>query len=95
MKTRRKGLWKVYAIVFVTLIVMQSLAGVNTVFADVTTLHCLNVWTSDNMTVYNYADGSTANAVSDGIVQIDTSCSFLCQVIQVNGEDAGLEFVQQ
>lgn len=45
---------------------------------------------------YNYyADGSTANAVSDGIVQIDTSCSFLCQVIQVNGEDAGLEFVQQ
>ena len=56
MKTRKKGLWKVYAIVFAALIVVQSLAsGVNTVFADTTTLHCLNVWTSNNMTVYKNA----------------------------------------
>ena len=62
MKTKRKGLWKVYAIVFAALIVVQSLAsGVNTVFADVTTLRCLNVWTSDNMTVYKNASETVSH----------------------------------
>ncbi len=48
---------------------------------------------------YNYSVSESgfaaAASVSAGISMIDTQCSFLCQVIQVNGEDAGLAFVQQ
>lgn len=48
---------------------------------------------------YNYSvsgGGLTpASAVSSGTALVDTQCSFLCQVVQVNGEDVGLEFVQQ
>lgn len=48
---------------------------------------------------YNYsitASGLTvASAVSSGIALIDPEVSFLCQVLCVNGEDLGLEFVQQ
>lgn len=45
---------------------------------------------------YNYdINGLSAGAVSNGTAQVDTGCSFLCQVLQVNGEDVGLEFVQQ
>ncbi|MCM1495976.1 MAG: hypothetical protein NC089_09300 [Bacteroides sp.] len=48
---------------------------------------------------YNYSVGggglATASAVSSGTAMLDTQCSFLCQVVQVNGEDVGLEFVQQ
>ena len=62
MKTRKKGLWKIFAIIFVALIVIQSLtSGGNTVFADVTTLHCLNVWTSENMVVYKNATDTVSH----------------------------------
>lgn len=48
---------------------------------------------------YNYSIGggelTVASAVSFGTALVDTQCSFLCQVVQVNGEDVGLEFVQQ
>lgn len=45
---------------------------------------------------YNYdINGLSAGAVSNGTAQVDTGCSFLCQVLQVNGEDVGLEFLQQ
>lgn len=48
---------------------------------------------------YNYSVGgsglATASAVSSGTALVDSQCSFLCQVVQVNGEDVGLEFVQQ
>ena len=48
---------------------------------------------------YNYSVSESgfaaAASVSAGTAMIDTQCSFLCQVIQVNGEDAGLAFVQQ
>lgn len=48
---------------------------------------------------YNYSvseSGFTAaGSVSSGTALVDTQCSFLCQVIQMNGEDAGLTFVQQ
>lgn len=48
---------------------------------------------------YNYSIGGgglvAASAVSSGTALVDIQCSFLCQVMQVNGEDVGLEFVQQ
>lgn len=48
---------------------------------------------------YNYSIGGgglvAASAVSSGTALVDPQCSFLCQVVQVNGEDVGLEFVQQ
>lgn len=48
---------------------------------------------------YNYSIGEgglvAASAVSSGTALVDTQCSFLCQVVQVNGEDVGVEFVQQ
>lgn len=52
---------------------------------------------SDGWYNYTISNGSMvpAGAVSDGTALIDTQCSFLCQVIQVNGEDVGLEFIQQ
>lgn len=52
---------------------------------------------SDGWYNYSVSEGGYAAAasVSNGTVVIDTQCSFLCQVIQVNGEDAGLAFVQQ
>lgn len=48
---------------------------------------------------YNYSVSGNgliaAASVSSGTSQIDTQCSFLCQVINVNGEGVGLEFIQQ
>ncbi|MBP3505962.1 MAG: hypothetical protein J6K43_06125 [Lachnospiraceae bacterium] len=48
---------------------------------------------------YNYSVSGNgliaAASVSSGTSQIDTQCSFLCQVIYVNGEGVGLEFIQQ
>lgn len=55
MKTRRKWLWQLCSVVLTVLIVVQSVAPINTVHAENTSLHCLNVWTSDNMTVYKNA----------------------------------------
>lgn len=52
---------------------------------------------SDGWYNYSISGGSlvAASAVSSGTALVDTQCSFLCQVVQVNGEDVGLEFVQQ
>lgn len=52
---------------------------------------------SDGWYNYSVSGGglTTASAVSSGTALVDTQCSFLCQVVQVNGEDVGLEFVQQ
>lgn len=48
---------------------------------------------------YNYSVSGNgliaAASVSSCTSQIDTQCSFLCQVIYVNGEEVGLEFIQQ
>lgn len=48
---------------------------------------------------YNYSVSGNgliaAASVSSCTSQIDTQCSFLCQVIYVNGEGVGLEFIQQ
>ncbi|MBQ8148815.1 MAG: hypothetical protein IJ040_08530 [Lachnospiraceae bacterium] len=48
---------------------------------------------------YNYSTSGSglvaAPAVSSGTALVDPQCSFLCQVIYVNGEGVGLEFVQQ
>lgn len=48
---------------------------------------------------YNYSVSgnglASAPAVSSGTALVDTQCSFLCQVLYVNGEGDGLEFVQQ
>lgn len=48
---------------------------------------------------YNYSIGGgglvAVSAVSSGTALVDPQCSFLCQVMQVNGEDLGVEFVQQ
>lgn len=48
---------------------------------------------------YNYSlsgNGlAAASAVSSGTALVDQQCSFLCQVIAANGEDVGLEFIQQ
>lgn len=48
---------------------------------------------------YNYSiTGSglaVAAAVSSGTALIDPEVSFLCQVLNIGGEDLGLEFVQQ
>lgn len=52
---------------------------------------------SDNWYNYSISNGGfiAAGSVSSGTSLIDVQCSFLCQVIQINGEDAGLMFVQQ
>lgn len=48
---------------------------------------------------YNYTVSSgvfsSAASVNAGIAEIDEQCSFLSQVIRENGEDVGLEFIQQ
>lgn len=52
---------------------------------------------SDGWYNYSVSDSgfTAAGSVSSGTALVDTQCSFLCQVIQMNGEDAGLMFVQQ
>lgn len=75
MKTGTKRILAVLLSVTVLAPYLLMPAEQTQTFAADNVLHSLNLWTS------------TGGHGSDGISQIDTRCSFLRQVIYVNGEE--------
>ena len=57
----------------------------------------LKLTTSKGSSWYNYAvsGNSLVQATSVSNAPVDVSCSYFVQKIQINGEDVGLEFIQQ